>query len=59
MNKPIGIFANDFVDYSETRGIIEEVDLSFKGYKISDVTSMVNFINLDNKERNEVIRIIE
>ncbi|MCO5468964.1 CDP-glycerol glycerophosphotransferase family protein [Enterococcus faecium] len=58
LNKPIGIFANDFVDYSETRGIIEEVDLSFKGYKISDVTSMVNFINLDNKERNEVIRII-
>lgn len=58
LNKPIGIFANDLADYSKTRGIIEEVELNFKGYKISDVTSMIKFINLNDKERNDVIKII-
>lgn len=51
LDKPIGLFIHDLDNYSKSRGIIDEVKEQYSGFKISDIDSFLEFLNMDSERR--------
>ncbi|WP_324249711.1 CDP-glycerol glycerophosphotransferase family protein [Enterococcus dispar] len=54
LKKPIGIFADDKVEYKKNRGLIPEIQKYYTGYNINNLKDLKKFLILSSEENDKL-----